>query len=1131
MNCPFAHPNPPGGSSPSGSSPESGASQSSPSQSGSPQSGSPQSGSPQSGSLRSGPPISGASVESTGSAGVPGSVATVDIAEWSAIARRSLAELFSETPASTLDKVVRTLSWRRLEAGEILMSEGEAASEVFVLVAGSCGVYTQDAEHRYQRITTVDTAGAFFGEQAMLDNRQFRSASVLALGPVGVAVIAGDRFRELLRSDAAARDRLADRALTYARNKLQALAAELVELANRALTPASAVWQVPAGTPLYRAGERADKAYFLFSGEISLFHAGCPVPHETLRSGLLFGESEVLAGVPRRDDAIAATPVEVMAIDVSVLESCKKEGGALGTILTALASAHDLPQLGTVYRYLAHVNDQPCIVSDYSQPSGLRLRVRYFPHGPRLEAARQSIVSTLATTISGPGNNRTLMLSPDGTLIGLTVKGSWQQLPEAMGVLLRGGSLDELQRQAFQSTGYLLVESAAERAPAGSEIVCACTNATAASLRIAAKRATTVEDLTRLTGAGGVCGGCRARLPVFLGEFEVTPCRLHVEPLAVGAIRASLEPLDADGLPPAKVGQYVRVEALIDGRWVGRPYTLTAAEPRRYELGVKLEQNGFFSNWLHLAPNGTLLRVLPPQGDVCPEPGDARPLVYVVAGIGVTPAVAAARYLSDRRAVRIVYSYRDAEGAAYLDELRQLAAAGRVTLDEHCTAERGRLEPIEVARRLAELGPCEAIVCGPGGFNRAILETLRTVPTLTVAADSFDHPQRGEGAQLAPGAWRQKPFQPAQPAGPPIPVKTDLPAAEQAAQFIREFYAERSGGGDSRPRIEQAQEELARTGVWQKTPEELGFAARVAWRNAERCVGRLYWKGLHLRDCRQLEHPDAIATALFEHLRFAWNGGDLRPAITVFDPGTRDRPGPRIWNPQLLRYAGMRLRSGRQIGDPAQNAITERIMRLGWQPRGTEFDLLPLVIDTPLHGPRLYELPEDCRREVPLSHPHHPWLAQRGLKWYAIPAVADMALDAGGVLYRFIPFNGWYLETEIAARNFTDGNRYNLLPELAEKMGLDISSERTLWRDKAMLMLHEAVLHSYDRAGVKIADHHTVCHEFLEFCRNEQTAGREPYGKWMWLVPPFSSSATALYQEPFRDKAFKPAYRYQKPAW
>ncbi|MEY3458117.1 MAG: hypothetical protein RL215_1274, partial [Planctomycetota bacterium] len=550
-----------------------------------------------------------------------------------------------------------------------------------------------------------------------------------------------------------------------------------------------------------------------------------------------------------------------------------------------------------------------------------------------------------------------------------------------------------------------------------------------------------------------------------------------------------------------------------------------------YELGVKLEQGGFFSNWLNAAPDGTLLRVLPPAGDVCPATADERRLVYVVAGIGVTPAIAGVRGLSGQRQVEVIYSYRSEESAACLEELRAASVAGRIRLVVHETSRQGRLG-VEILRRLAAgWGPAEVVVCGPGEFNATVLAGLSGLPGLSLRADSFDHPQRGAGPVLGPGSWRRQGFVPSCPAGAPIPLKTNLSAADQAVQFLREYAAENPDRCDLVRRTEAVLEELESTGVWQKTPEELGFAARVAWRNAERCVGRLYWKGLHLRDCRDLRDPDAMAEALFEHLRFAWNGGDLRPAITVFSAGTRDVPGPRIWNPQLLRYAGLRLRSGRQVGDPAQNALTERLKRLGWEPAGTDFDLLPLVIETVEHGPRLYEIPEDCRYEVPLRHPQHSWLQQRGLKWYAIPAVADMALDAGGVMYRFAPFNGWYLNTEIAARNLTDTNRYNLLPELAERLGLDISSERTLWRDRAMLMLHEAVLHSYDSAGVKMADHHAVCHEFLEFCRNEQSAGREPAGKWMWLVPPFSSSATVLYQEPFRDLAFKPAYRLQKPVW
>ena len=103
--------------------------------------------------------------------------------------------------------------------------------------------------------------------------------------------------------------------------------------------------------------------------------------------------------------------------------------------------------------------------------------------------------------------------------------------------------------------------------------------------------------------------------------------------------------------------------------------------------------------------------------------------------------------------------------------------------------------------------------------------------------------------------------------------------------------------------------------------------------------------------------------------------------------------------------------------------------------------------------------------------------------------------------------------------------------ERAERMGLDMSRDRTLWRDKAMIMLNKAVLLSFERTGMKMANHHEAAHEFLDFCRVEQNMGREPYGRWMWLVPPTFSSATPLYQEPFRDVSIKPAFHYQRAAW
>jgi hypothetical protein len=127
---------------------------------------------------------------------------------------------------------------------------------------------------------------------------------------------------------------------------------------------------------------------------------------------------------------------------------------------------------------------------------------------------------------------------------------------------------------------------------------------------------------------------------------------------------------------------------------------------------------------------------------------------------------------------------------------------------------------------------------------------------------------------------------------------------------------------------------------------------------------------------------------------------------------------------------------------------------LGWPGGpGTPFDVLPLVVQAPGEGPRLFDLPGDAVLEVPLSHPRYGWFAGLGLRWHAVPAISNMCLEIGGICYPAAPFNGWYMGTEIGGRNL-------------------------------------AVLHSFDSAGVTMADHHTESHRFLTHLAREQRAGR-----------------------------------------
>ncbi|MEV0449962.1 nitric oxide synthase oxygenase [Streptomyces sp. NPDC050600] len=358
-------------------------------------------------------------------------------------------------------------------------------------------------------------------------------------------------------------------------------------------------------------------------------------------------------------------------------------------------------------------------------------------------------------------------------------------------------------------------------------------------------------------------------------------------------------------------------------------------------------------------------------------------------------------------------------------------------------------------------------------------------------------------------------------------ASSGLADRRQAESFVRQFHHEQPGEGDVERRVRAVLDEIDRTGTYEHSPAELAFGARVAWRNAARCIGRLYWRSMVVRDLRHLTDADAIAAACFEHLRLAGNGGRIRPTLSVFAPERPDRPAPRIVNDQLVRYAGHRTADGDWIGDPRTSLLTARARHLGWKRDEEAFQTLPLMVqERPGLRPDWYELPDDTVLEVPLRHPDHAWFAELGLRWYAVPAISDMTLEIGGVRYPAAPFNGWYMGTEIGARNLADPERYDLLPVVADRLGLDRTSERTLWRDRALVELNVAVLHSYQEAGVTMADHHTESDRFLRHIAQETRLGRSTPADWSWIVPPISGSATSVfhrYYDPV-DPAVRPAF-------
>ena len=120
--------------------------------------------------------------------------------------------------------------------------------------------------------------------------------------------------------------------------------------------------------------------------------------------------------------------------------------------------------------------------------------------------------------------------------------------------------------------------------------------------------------------------------------------------------------------------------------------------------------------------------------------------------------------------------------------------------------------------------------------------------------------------------------------------------------------------------------------------------------------------------------------------------GGFRSAITIFRQRTKPGHDFRIWNNQLIRYAGYEREkpdgTREIIGDPIsldftkvcvsplfwlyERYLMQICMRLGWRPPDNKFgkfDILPLVLQPNGKDPEFFIIPEDLVMEVHLTHP------------------------------------------------------------------------------------------------------------------------------------------------------------------
>lgn len=108
-------------------------------------------------------------------------------------------------------------------------------------------------------------------------------------------------------------------------------------------------------------------------------------------------------------------------------------------------------------------------------------------------------------------------------------------------------------------------------------------------------------------------------------------------------------------------------------------------------------------------------------------------------------------------------------------------------------------------------------------------------------------------------------------------------------------------------RMSEIEQEIVATGTYTQTLDEIQTGARLAWRNSAKCIGRISWNTLLVRDCRHITQPEDVFQEVEEHLKIATAGTNIQSVMTIFRPlRAGESIGPRFWTEQFVRYAGYR---------------------------------------------------------------------------------------------------------------------------------------------------------------------------------------------------------------------------------
>ncbi|MDD1516959.1 MULTISPECIES: FAD-binding oxidoreductase [Bradyrhizobium] len=206
-------------------------------------------------------------------------------------------------------------------------------------------------------------------------------------------------------------------------------------------------------------------------------------------------------------------------------------------------------------------------------------------------------------------------------------------------------------------------------------------------------------------------------------------------------------------------GQFLTYAIEVDGQTVRRSYTIasSAAQTAYVETTIKRQEGGLLSDYMHgQLKEGDLVEVTGPSGAFTFTGTEADSVVLIGGGVGITPLMAAIRYLSDIAwpgQIYLIYGAQTTEQFIFRDELEYLqrrmdnlhvAATMMRASGTSWMGREGQITAEFLIQAVPDLAKRRVHLCGPPGMMDALRKTLigLGVPGEQIKTEAFG-PARG----------------------------------------------------------------------------------------------------------------------------------------------------------------------------------------------------------------------------------------------------------------------------------------------------------------------------------------------------------------------------------------------------